>query len=119
MDDPRDILDPDRDRRYPEDMRAILAALDALALYGDLWGLLSLARRAAWDARWRERMEPREGLPGRFSASRPTLAEPGTTGGSKPRSRSCGRRSSVWGCTRHGGGDPGATQERSYVQSIT
>jgi hypothetical protein len=77
MDDLRDILDPDRDRRYPEDIRAILRALDALALYGDLWGLLSPKRRAAWDARWRGRMELLEGMPGRFADSRPTLGETG------------------------------------------
>ncbi len=76
-DDLRDILEPDRDRRYPEDLRAILRALDALALYGDLWGLLSPKRRAAWDARWRERMELLEGLPGRFSTNRTTLGETG------------------------------------------
>ena len=76
-DDLRDILDPGRDRRYGEDMRAVLRALDALALYGDLWGLLAPKRRAAWDARWRERMELLEGLPGRFGASRPTLGETG------------------------------------------
>ncbi len=29
----RDILEPDRARRYPEDLRVILRALDALALY--------------------------------------------------------------------------------------
>ena len=77
MEDLRDILDPGRDRRYPEDMRAILRALDALALHGDLWGLLPPTRRAAWDARWRERMGLLEGLPGRFGASRPTLGETG------------------------------------------
>ncbi len=43
--DLRDIPEPDRDRRYPEDLRTIQRALDALALYGDLWGLLSLRRR--------------------------------------------------------------------------
>ena len=77
MDDLRDILDPGRDRRYPEDLRAVLRALDALALYGDLWGLLPPRRRAAWDARWRERMELLEGLPGRFAISGPTLGETG------------------------------------------
>lgn len=77
MADLRDILDPDRDRCYPEDLRAILRALDALALYGDLWGLLPPRRRAAWDARWRERMELLESLSGRFGASRPTLGETG------------------------------------------
>lgn len=76
-DDLRDMLEPDRDRRYPEDLRAILRALDALALYGDLWGLLSPKRRAAWDARWRERMELLDGLPARFLDSRPTLGEVG------------------------------------------
>lgn len=74
-DDLRDILEPDRDRRYPQDMRAILRALDALALYGDSWARLSPRRRAAWDARWRGRMQLLEGLPARFSASRPTLEE--------------------------------------------
>jgi hypothetical protein len=77
MGDIRDILDPDRDRRYPEDLRAILRALDALALYGDLWGLLPPKRRAAWDARWRERMELLEGMPRRFGRSRPTIGETG------------------------------------------
>ncbi len=69
--------DPDHDRRYLEDLRAILPALDALALYGDLWALLPPRQRAAWDARWRERMELLEGLPGRFTDSRPTLGETG------------------------------------------
>ncbi len=76
-DDLRAMLEPDRDRRYPEDMRAILRDLDALGLYGDVWGRLSPGRRAAWDARWRERMELLEGLPGRFGSSRPTLGETG------------------------------------------
>ena len=76
-DDLRDILEPDRDRRYPEDLRAILRALDALALHGDLWGLLPPERRAAWDARWRERMELLGRLPGRFIDSRPSLGETG------------------------------------------
>ncbi len=74
-DDLRDLLDPDLDRRYPEDLRAILRALNALALYGDLWGRLSPRRRAAWDARWHERMELLEGLPGRFIDSAPALGE--------------------------------------------
>ena len=77
MEDLRDLLDPGRDRRYPEDLRAVLRALDALALHGDLWGLLPPRSRAAWDARWRERMELLEGLPGRFADSRPTLGEAG------------------------------------------
>ncbi len=76
-DDLGTILEPDRAPRYPQDMRAILRALDALALYGDVWGLLSSKRRAAWDARWWERVELLEGLPERFAASRPTLAEAG------------------------------------------
>jgi hypothetical protein len=75
--DLRDLLDPYRPRRYPEDMGAILRALDALALHGHLWGLLPPARKAVWGARWRERMELLEGLPGRFAVSRPTLRERG------------------------------------------
>ncbi len=77
MGDLRDLLDPHRDRRYPEDLRAILRALDALALYGDRWGILSPRRRAAWDARWRKRMELLERLLGRLVVSRPTLGETG------------------------------------------
>ncbi len=40
-------------------------------------GLLPPTRRAARGARWRERVELLEGLPGRFADSRPTLGETG------------------------------------------
>ncbi len=79
MGDLRDLLDPDRDRRYPEDLRAIPRALDALALYGDPWGILPPEApdgvgRAVAGA---DGMALLEGLPGRFAESRPTLWETG------------------------------------------